>query len=158
MSARDVEYLPASEELIRYVADNMRAQDVVEVSASGGHSPFEALDYSVQGSGYSTVAVIGGEPVAVFGLALRGILGRTGVPWMLGTDGVSRRRRVFAPKSREVIEEMLSITPYLYNYAHVGNTVSIRWLKWLGFEFEDAAPYGVRGELFHRFYMEKTDV
>lgn len=153
-----VKYQQPTGALIEYVADNMRAADVKEVWASGDRSPHSALWRGVEESDYSTVALIGDEPVAVFGLALHGILGRTGVPWMLGTDGVVKHKRVFVPNSRVVVSNMLDVAPSLYNYAHAENAVSIRWLKWLGFKFEDAAPYGPHGELFHRFSMEKGDV
>lgn len=149
-----VRYERPTEALVEHIAANMREADVKEVWASGDHTPLSALQFSIDESEYSTVAIIDDIPVAVFGLAVSGILTTYGVPWMLGTDDVVLKRRAFLPNSKRVIEQMLAIAPYLYNYAHADNKVSIRWLKWLGFKFDDAAPYGPHGEPFRRFSME----
>lgn len=46
----------------------------------------------------------------------------------------------------------------LTNYVDARNAVSIRWLRWLGFEIEPAAPFGIHGLPFHRFSMRVNHV
>jgi len=41
----------------------------------------------------------------------------------------------------------------LYNYVDARNVKSIKWLRWLGFQLDEPAPYGVRGLPFHRFEL-----
>ena len=43
--------------------------------------------------------------------------------------------------------------PFMFNYVDARHTDAIRWLKWLGFEFDEAAPYGPFDLPFYRFTM-----
>lgn len=150
-----VEFRAVAPMPISYVADHMREADVVEVMASGGFTPYEALDISIAKSQFAAVAWVDDEPCAVYGLIVQDALSGVGVPWMLATENALKHRREFLKQSPGIITQMLNICPTLYNYVHAENTTSIRWLKWLGFEFEDALPLGQNGELFHRFYRER---
>ena len=40
------------------------------------------------------------------------------------------------------------------NYCDARNSITVRWLKWLGFTVEEAEPYGVYNMPFHHFYKE----
>jgi hypothetical protein len=148
-----LEFKPVTKEFMQFIADNMRHADAVEVMASNGLTPTEAIELSVEMSDYVTAIYIDGDPVAVMGLRLYNALAGVGVPWLLGTDNVVKHRKVFLKNSRDVVEDMKYHCPKLVNHVHVENTVSIQWLKWLGFEFDEPEPFGVNGELFHRFHM-----
>ena len=148
-----VEFKEPTPWVIKYVADNMRRADVVEVMASGDYSPSEALEMSMELSEFSSVAFINDQPCAIFGLTQGDILTGTGVPWMLGTENVVKYRRQFLNNSKQVIDDMITLCPKLVNHVHADNEVSIHWLRWLGFTIDEPAPYGVNDELFHRFHM-----
>lgn len=135
----------------------MREQDVIELNAVG-HTPESAIIEGMQCSDYVTIGAIDDDVCCVFGLRIRDILGGNGVPWLLGTDNIVKHRRTFIPHSHQVVRDMLNICPNLENYCWVGNTVSIRWLKKLGFTFDDPEPTGVNGELFSRFHIGDSDV
>lgn len=138
------------------VADNMRQADVVEVWASGRMTPFDALQKSIIASKFSTMVWVDNTPCAVFGLVVRDMLSGAGVPWMLGADSVLDHKRDILKHSRIGVDQMLDVCPNLYNYVHTENTVSIRWLRWLGFEIDETKPHGIGGELFHRFHYERV--
>lgn len=140
---------------IKFVADNMREADRSEVWASHHHTPIDALNGSINQSGFSAVAWLGGEPCAIFGVVVCDILTGTGSPWLLGTNGIIENYREFLKNSHCVIDDMLRVCPKLTNHVHAGNKISVRWLKWLGFEFDRAQPYGVERELFYRFHLER---
>lgn len=146
-----VEFKKPTPEMIHYIADNMRQADVDEVKAASSFTPLEAITKGVEISDMTSVAIINGDIVAIMGVVKTGVLSDNGVPWLLGTDNVSKHYREFLGSSRTVLNAMINVCPNLTNYVYVKNTVSIRWLKWLGFKLEKAKPFGVNGELFHKF-------
>ena len=42
---------------------------------------------------------------------------------------------------------------YLKNYVWLGNDLHIKWLKWMGAEFEEPIYYGYDGQPFKEFYF-----
>jgi hypothetical protein len=148
-----VEFKQVTESFKQIIADNMRHADVVEVMASNGFTPFQAVHESTKMSKFTSAVYINGEPTAILGLNVVSALSGIGVPWLLGTDNVVKYRKQFLKNSRAVLDDMKYHCPRLVNNVHVDNTVSIQWLKWLGFEFDEPQPIGINGELFHRFHM-----
>jgi len=146
--------IPTSD-MLSIIADNMRQSDIEEVIAAGNDTPLQALEESVEYSKTSVVACHGDVPLVIYGLSRPTVLGN-GVIWMLGTNQSKKFRREFMHYTRLVIAEMLTECSMLYNYVHARNTVSIRWLKALGFTIEDAEQRGPYNELFHKFYIERT--
>lgn len=153
MSISGVEYLKPTTELVTYIAENMRDEDRDEVWASDNYTPLEAMMTGWKLSDYCVIISVNGEPCVMIGLLQRDILTGRGIPWMLGTDGSVKYRSKFLSVVPGIMKQMLSICPNLYNYVHVKNKVSIRWLKRIGFTLCDPAPYGCDGELFHKFYI-----
>jgi hypothetical protein len=91
-------------------------------------------------------------PVALFGV--QRFNEKTGVPWMVATNDISKIKRFLVENTKKYIDIMKKDFDLLVNFVDVRNTVSIEWLKRAGFQFDEPAPYGVNGLLFHRFYME----
>lgn len=145
-----------SEESIRYIADNMRQADINEVWASTNQTPLDAIRTGLDLPGFSTVVWIDDEPCVIFGLVIQDVLTGTGVPWLLGANSILKHKSQLLKQSPAVIEKMLNICPKLYNYVHLKNEVSIRWLEWLGFSFDDPEPFGIENELFCKFYLERN--
>lgn len=152
----EVKFYRPTEEMIQHIADNMRKADRIEVMASDGHTPLEALQQSLKMSQSATVACVEGVPCVIFGLVIHNLIEGTGSPWMLGTEGSLKHRRQFLIETPLVIDEMLRTCIKLFNHVHVKNRESVRWLKWLGFTFDNPAPFGVAGEEFQRFYIERS--
>jgi len=151
-----VKYVKPTVELVEEIARNMRQADVEEVWASDNFTPLEALMSSWKMSEYTVVITINDEPCVMMGLVIRDILSGNGIPWMLGTDTALKYKKKFFTEVPDVMTQMLSICPRLYNYVHSKNEVSIKWLKWIGFILCDPEPYGCEKELFHKFYIERT--
>ena len=80
-------------------------------------------------------------------------LGVTGIPWLLGSESVTRYGRPFLRRNRAYLREMLREFPVLRNVVDARNAVSIRWLGWLGFTLGTPQPMGVRGLPFIPFEM-----
>ena len=146
-----VKFVKPNSDLVRYVADNMRQADRIEIAASHGYTPHEALVKGVARSKLCAVALINDEPCAVFGLVVENIVTGFGVPWLLGTDLIFKHKREFVEHTKIGVDEMIDVCPRLENWVHCENVKSIRWLKSMGFTMSDPEPIGVNGELFMRF-------
>ena len=153
MSQPAVESRAPTPEDLAHLAEHLRAQDQAELAAGGWSDFHRALEVSVERSRWAQVALVEGEPAAVFGCAELGtLLTPIGVPWMLGTELVPRHRRVLQRWARRYIETMLQDYPRLFNAVHARNTVAMRWLKHMGFKLH-AAVQVEGGEMFHPFEL-----
>ena len=153
-----VEFVKPTPALLSSIACNMREADRVEIWASHNQTPENSVFEGVEISDYVSIALINGEPAALFGLVITNILASTGVPWLLGTNLMDDHKRVIVRYAHILTQQMNSKCHNLVNYVHTKNRKSIRLLKAVGFTVDDAAPYGVEGELFHMFHRENEDV
>jgi len=153
-----VEFIEPTSEDLQVIADNMREADIAEIWASHRSKPLDAVTRGAKNSELCAVARIGGIPCAIIGLVANDVLTGTGTPWMLGTDYLMKHQSALLRESPAIIKQMLNVCVVLYNYVHIDNKSSIRWLKWLGFNLKPAEKYGVGGELFYKFEMRCADV
>ncbi len=95
---------------------------------------------------------INGQMAALFGVGPCGDdQPGVGVPWMVGTDILTRYPKIFLQTCRPYVEQMKGSYPMLANMVHAENEKSIRWLEWLGFQVHKAIPHGLHDEPFHPF-------
>lgn len=142
------------------LASNMRQEDRDELWAGFHLEPEKAIEISTTGVMLRHITKVGCyqfKPVCIFGVSETPgstALHRCGTPWMLGTTELEDHAFVFLKYSRKFIENMVDSFDWLENYVDARNLKSIEWLKWLGFDIEDAKPWGVEGLPFHRFTMD----
>ena len=132
---------------IEYIAANMRAVDAEEIRLAGNHDPLECLTKGASHSVYCRVIEINGRPAAILGLVPLDNMNDRGICWLLGTDDIERHAKAFCELCRQELAAMMKRAERVENFVWAENRVSIRWLKWLGFEFEQAR--------FLHFYKEK---
>ena len=132
---------------------NMRTIDAEECRLMHNAPPILALKHSFAASYEVLTGRVNGDLVAVFGIAKLSALNPEGVPWLLGTDLVDKYAFTFARRNKALIDKWSKTHPIMRNYVHVDNSVSIRWLKWLGFEIKEPINYGNTGALFHPFEL-----
>ncbi len=149
--------VPAHRDHIFWIASNMAEADRREIEALG-FGPFRALEDSLNRSAAAWTGVVGcARPVCMFGVTPMDILGGIGSPWLLGTNEVGKHAKTFMRLNREYVPKMLELFPDLVNWVDARHAVAIRWLKWLGFQFDpEPVPYGVWKMPFYRFHMEKN--
>lgn len=135
------------------VAMNMRRADREEVWASGRRTPLEALRISLNMSQKAWTAMAGDVPFAMFGVAPSLFVPWLGVPWMLATPTIEAARIPFLRQSRHFVDEMQSDFRVLENYVSAENTVSLKWLKFCGFNI--GSEYELNGHIFYKFWREK---
>lgn len=134
---------------------NMRDIDIKECKLMHNAPPILALKHSFAASHEVLTGRVNGELVTVFGIARVSVLNADGIPWMLGTDLIDKYAFTFVRRSRKLINKWSEDHPVMKNYVHVDNTISIHWLKWLGFDVKEPIIYGNTNALFHPFELRR---
>ena len=118
------------------MAPRMREVDALEVRASGGLTPLDALTKSVActDAGYGWSAFIEGQVGVMWGVTGVPKIPNVGCVWMLGTDDIYQIVKRFWRESVLYVDIMHEKYPILCNYIDARNTPTRRWLKRLGFK------------------------
>ena len=144
--------VPAEVSYLLPIAANMRPADRREVWASHRDTPYEALSRSLGASERAWAAIVDGQPVVVWGVARGGcVFSRKGVPWLLGTVALEKYWLEFLKQSRPWVDLMRDGYDLLENYVHGENHLSIKWLRWCGFQVSREETT-IHGETFYRFW------
>lgn len=153
---RAVEVRAPTAEDVADLVQYMRTADVAECLAAGHPDLRTNIETAIRVSVWSRAFRVDGRVAAVVGIhPLAGLFGDTGVPWMLGTDEVTRNARAFVRLSRPYIAQMLEAFPKLINLVHAPNANAVAWLQRVGFVLQDPIPYGPAGEPFRIFTLER---
>ena len=133
-----------------HLADNLRGSDAAEVKASSGIAPRDCLHLSFRMSSHAyAVLDRAGEPVAIFGAVPHPVPG-IGIVWMLGTDGIKRNAAAIARQTRPRLDDLNRAYVTLWNYVDARNALSLRWLRWGGFDcLAENRTHGVERRPFH---------
>ena len=146
-----VELRPAVEADIAVIASDPREADVVEMRALG-YGFEEALHNSLARSDWALTATVDGVPVCMMGVAPVSVIFGEGAPWLLSANGVLKAQKSLLKTCGPVVGRMLATYPRLLNIVDSENAVSIRWLRWVGFEFLDQR-FPIRGRTFRLFRL-----
>lgn len=150
----EAKIIPATENHALLVAHRTRFADRDELWAAAQVDPLQAILLSMRASSNTCATLmLDGVPAAVFGCRYDG---QTGYPWLVGTDLLVKNAKTFLQLCPTWINKMREGVTLLENYVDARNVVAIRWLKRMGFSFDEAAPYGPLNLPFHRFTMEGT--
>jgi hypothetical protein len=129
----------ATEEDACELAPLLRVEDRLEVMALG-LDPIEGLLQSLAGAREAWTYRTEGQIVCMAGLTPRSLIGRTGVPWLLGSELVVQHRRFFMVETRQMVAHWLTQFDSLTNIVDARYGAAIRWLRWLGFEIGEPFP------------------
>lgn len=142
-----------------HIGAHMRQSDIEEVRASSALSPIEAVRASLDLSSIAfCVESDTHGPCAIFGAAPGGLPG-LGIVWMLGTDGIRREGYSIAKQTRQYFDQLNAEYPVLWNYIDGRNSLSMRWLRWGGFELLREHPnHGPEGRTFYTFARTSAHV
>lgn len=131
---------PATEADAHELAPLLRAPDRAEVLALG-LEPIDGLLSSLRASREAwTMRAADGRVVFMIGVCPLTLIGRTGVPWLLGSDLVLTHRRAFMVETRRLLDRAHEMFPVLRNLVDARYPQAIRWLDWLGFVIRDPQP------------------
>lgn len=149
--AADILIRPATLDDVADLAPRLREADRDEVWDSHRSTPEEALGRSLRLSTHAWAGLADGRLVCMWGVCPASMLDRIGVPWLLGSDEIETHQIAFLRRNRPMIAEMMETYTVLTNWVDARNTMSMRWLRWMGFTLFPAHPFGVAGLPFHRF-------
>lgn len=133
--------LPATEDDARELAPLLRAEDRAEVLALGC-DPVDGLLQSLSGSCEAWTYRDDERIICMAGVAPLSLIGRTGVPWLLGSDLVQVHRRAFMLETRRMVARWLDMFAVLRNTVDCRHEAALRWLRWLGFTLGEPFPMG----------------
>ena len=136
---------------IEPIAANMRDADVLEIWLAGHRTPYQAMQEGFDMSVKAWTIMEGDTPIGMFGVSSVELLGNMGIPWLLGTDEMLNIKRQFVRESAKYLAEAHKLYPRLANFVHAGNVESLRWLMWLGFDFDGPIKAGPDGAEFFKF-------
>ena len=106
---------------------------------------------SFEHSRWCNTVLVDGEPAVMYGVAPSEIIPNTGCPWLLGTNKAKALTKELIFQSKPEIELMLASFPFLHNLVHKKNTLSIRWLLWLGFNVDFKRSHGLNDDFLFFF-------
>lgn len=114
--------------------EDLREEDMMECIGLM-HHPRDAVYSSFEASSkcYSVKTCQDGL-LACFGVSPRENIG---IAWLLGTRNFYKIKKKFVKESQMWIDDLMDGFDYLTNYVMEANTLSVRWLTWLGANFED---------------------
>ena len=134
---------PITLEAAYQVASNLRSDDRREVEEGHGHIPTIHIPLASQ-SGYCvSFTVPNGETAGIAGITDQGAI------WMLCTEAIHKYPMTFAREAKRFIDSRDE--PMLWNIADKRNTVHLKLLKFLGFEFLRELQYGPNNITFIQF-------
>jgi hypothetical protein len=137
---------------VHAMAPFMRQQDIDEIKSSHGVEPHEALKIGLECSNHCRVGVANGVPVVMYGVSPHTLLSDHGTIWMLSTDAMTPHWRKFLRECQSEISIICHGFKHVENWVDQRNTVSLHWLRWMGFSVEDAPqPYGIYQMPFYHF-------
>lgn len=134
-----------------YVARRMRYIDRKEIYYMSALQPRSAVAVTTAHAVAAWTALVDGVPACIFGITRATRLSDVGVPWLLATDEMEKHRREIIRQSRDYYQRFVDCFPKMENHVLAENARVVRWLRWLGFDMQEPAPYGCFGASFIRF-------
>lgn len=126
--------------------DDMREEDMMECIGLM-HHPKDAVNLSFETSS-KCYSLRGNDGLyCSFGVSPNENIG---VVWLLGTRRLATAKKYFIQNSQKWVDEMMIGFDFLTNMVMKSNTLSYRWLKWLGAEFSDCQYDGYMSFILER--------
>lgn len=124
----------SSHEDVKKLSKNLRKEDIEEIKANSNSNPYHALYTGVLYSHLPfTIMSDDDNPIMIMGVIPHGK--NLGMIWLLSSPEIKNISIPFLRNCRGVLDLYLKTFPVLYNYIDARNTVHLKWLRWLGFNF-----------------------
>lgn len=137
------------------MCDRIRPMDRFEFDVMSGGKPVdECFNHLRRRSVRARAAYVDGDLVAVYGVLAPTLMATSGNPWLAATPEVNDPgvRREFIRYTQQEMTWLCDGFDHLWNLVSSENKVAIRWLKWIGFQFDDDLV-DIHGHSFCRFSM-----
>lgn len=137
-----------SDKDIRHVYSHMRKIDRKECANISGRTPKDALLYAIAQSDEVRCGYVDDEAVSIWGYGEDTI-------WMLGTPNIRKAPLTLMKQSHDFLNQALTRYTTLSNWIDAENTVTLLWLKRLGFVIFPAMRVGVGQRPCHFVYIQR---
>jgi hypothetical protein len=109
----------------------------------------KTLDQYLTFSAKLCIGIVDGKLVCAWGLVPPSLMSDRAYLWLFSTEAVEEHKFIFVRNSQKAVAEMLEEYPIITGYCELGNTRSMRWLRWLGAVFGEpinskAIPFEIR--------------
>ena len=152
----EIKIVPAIEAHAIDLAPRLRRNDKWEVMCSSGLNSLDALTQSIQFSDMCWTALLDGRPEIMWGVCKFPTNPSMGIVWLLSSEEMYRIPRRFMKETGIYLSKMLEVFDTLFNYVHIGNIKSIKWLEANGFQaVEIIEEYGVGKQPFTLYVRSK---
>lgn len=145
-----------NEKDVKYILDNLRKEDVLEVQAVHGENWKEIeLNEILNTDSYTVIgADENNTPICIGGLYE--VSDGVGVVWFLSTDDIKKHKLSMLKHLQKEFESFDKDYWFLYNLIYKSNNLAKNWLKWIGFKFDMTKPVGMNiPDDFEFFYRIK---
>jgi hypothetical protein len=149
----DYDIVDADASHIEAIARHVRQADVNECWNALALPIRDALAISLSGATIARIGRAGGVPIVMYGVTE--VDERKGQIWLVATDMLHDHQKGFLRHSRLELADFQARYDRLENHVDMRNKRAVRWLRWLGFEFDDAVRYGPMGKWFYPFWWSK---
>lgn len=145
-----IDIRPAIFSDLAQLVPNMIPEDRTEILALG-YDPAWAMENCLHTSVEATTFLAKGQVGCMLGISRVNDLAEDVQPWLISTPLIYDYQKEFVRLSRRIIKEWLVRYPLMVNYVDVRHEKAIRWLRWLGAQFDPPAPHGPYRRPFHKF-------
>lgn len=157
METANYTVVKTSQEMVNSMKGKFRSIDRMEVRAMSNKDIDISVQEAFEKSELCWCVFLKDEPVIVFGVTNYSLLSLRGSVWLLGTDKMRLLKTSIGKKSKYFVGKMFDHFDYLENWVDKRNKLSIKWLKWIGFNIDPAKSVGHEGRPFHHFWLEKEN-
>ena len=119
--------------------------------ASLGLDPSKCALDILQKSVCAFAGLIDGRCFCLFGVVPDSLTATSGEPWLLTSADLKDAKVAFAKASRQYIPYLRNRFTFLHGWVYERNTVSIKWLKWLGYTLAPAPSLATNGRAYYAF-------
>lgn len=121
------------------------------------HKPLASLLKGLDTSAEAWTGFADDRPVCMFGIVPDSDISNEGHIWLAINRDLKQHARSFLTANRRYLADALTRYRRLYGFVFARNTVSIRWLMWLGFVVsEECIQDTDTGHVFRRFDLERS--
>jgi len=141
----------SSYSMIHELNDNLREEEVLEVSRSHNKEQLEVIRDSVERSIGDCWAFKDNKGLlAINGMHPLSPLSDRAIVWLLTTERAKQYPKQLVKQTRKFLRNWSKEYPVLFNFVDAEYEASIRWCKVVGFEVHPAEPFGHDGSMFHK--------
>lgn len=97
----------------------------------------ESMHRAIMNSTHLWLGIDEGQVLAIWGLIPPTLMSDSAYLWLFTTKHLRQHSFILVRHSQRLVQQMLLDYPLIHGHGHVGARRSLRWLRWLGAEFDE---------------------